>query len=266
MRTWAPRRSRQRLRRRLRPITGELVIEQRFRGPPFSGQGGYSAGLVAERIQADCASVTLRLPPPLDRPLTRAEGDDGTVRLFDGDQLIAEGAPADLDLDVPAPITLEQAHAAEQHSPWADRHPFPDCFGCGPNRSQEEAVAITVGAVEGATVRGHQLYAGTWTPLAEFADAGAVTPLFVWAALDCPTSWPALPPGANVAVLGRLTCRLIAAIKPEVTHTVIAWHVGSEGRKHRGAAAIHTPSGELCAYSEGLWIELRDPATMGAKV
>jgi len=31
------------------------------------------------------------------------------------------------------------------------------------------------------------------------------------------------------------------------------------------AAAIHGPGGELCAYSEGLWIELRDPAQFGAK-
>ena len=127
-------------------------------------------------------------------------------------------------------------------------------------------MAITIGAVRGATLADHPLYAGAWTPLAEFAGHdGAVAPLYAWSALDCPTGWPAIPPTANVSVLARLTCKLIAPIEPEVTHTVIAWHVGSEGRKHRGAAAIHTPNGELCAYGEGLWIELRDPATMGAK-
>ena len=45
---------------------------------------------------------------------------------------------------------------------------------------------------------------------------------------------------------------------------VVAWELGHDGRKHLGAAAIHGPAGELCAYSEGLWIELRDPAAMGA--
>ena len=246
-------------------MADQVVIERHFRGPPFSGQGGYSAGLVAEAIESPSASVMLRLPPPLDKPLTRA-ADDGRVLLLDGDQLVAEGSVADLELEVPDPVTLEVARESEKHSPWADRHPFPECFGCGPERSQNEAVAITVGAVAGAQVHGHQLFAGTWTPIAEFAGADGVEPVFTWAALDCPTSWPALPPGAGVAVLGRLSCRLVAPIQPEVTHTVIAWHVGSEGRKHRGAAAIHSPGGELCAYSEGLWIELRDPSTMGAKV
>ena len=78
------------------------------------------------------------------------------------------------------------------------------------------------------------------------------------------------PAGANlpldgVSVLGRLTCRLVAPIEPGVAHTVVAWPISDDGRKHLGGCAIHAPDGALCAYSAGLWIELRDPATMGAQ-
>lgn len=49
-----------------------LVIDARFNGPVGSGNGGYTAGLVASRLAAPpghTAQVTLRVPPPLDTPL-----------------------------------------------------------------------------------------------------------------------------------------------------------------------------------------------------
>jgi hypothetical protein len=242
-------------------VADQVVIERRFRGPPNSGQGGYSCGLVAEHIDAPSAAVSLRLPPPLERELHFEHGDDANVALLDGDALVAEGAPVDLALDAPDPVPLEQARTASAANRWLDRHPFPGCFGCGPQRSQDEAVAITVGPLDAS-----DLFAGPWTPLAEFADeGGAVAKRFVWAALDCPTAVPAVPLEAPASVLGRLTGRLIAPIEPERPHTVVAWLIGHDGRKHRGGVAIHAPDGQLCAYAEGLWIELRDPSAMGAK-
>src|SRR4051812_10729552 len=239
-------------------MTNDVVIERRFRGPPDSGQGGYSCGLVAEQIAADCATVTLRNPPPLERSLTL----DGP-RLFDGGTLIAEGEASDLQLDVPDPVPLEVARRAAANPFWDQHvHPFPGCFGCGPERSQDEAVAILMGQAQD----GERLMAGVWTPAADFADSdGNVRKAFVWAALDCPTATGANLPTDGVSVLGRLTCRVVAPIAPGVTHTVVAWPISDDGRKHVGGAAIHDPDGRLCAYSAGLWIELRDPATMGAK-
>src|SRR3954449_9956903 len=101
------------------------MIQRRFRGPPNSAQGGYACGLVAERIEGPSAAVSLRLPPPLERPLAFRAGDDGTVAMLDGDALVAEGAPADLTLDVPDPVPLEQARTAAAANAWLDRHPFP---------------------------------------------------------------------------------------------------------------------------------------------
>jgi hypothetical protein len=242
-------------------VPGGVVIDRRFRGPPDSGQGGYTCGLLAECVEGSSAAVRLHVPPPLERPLDISSAEDGTVELRDGDRLVAEGAPAQLVLDVPPPVPPHQAEQASAECPWVDRHPFPSCFGCGPERSQDEAVAIAMGAVAGT-----DHFAAPWTPLAEFADeSGAVAARFVWAALDCPTAAPAVPAEAPACVLGRLTGRLVAPVRPGRLHTVMAWPGGHDGRKHRGAAAIYGPAGELCACSEGLWIELRDPSTMGAK-
>jgi hypothetical protein len=238
-----------------------IVIGRRFRGPPNSAQGGYACGLVAEHVEGSCAAVSLQLPPPLERPLEMRWRDDDTVALLDGDRLIAEGASAELVLDVPGPVSLDQAERASADCPWVERHPFPGCFGCGPERSQDEAVAIAMGSVAGSEV-----FAAPWTPVADFADeSGAVAARFVWAALDCPTAAPAVPPDSAACVLGRLTACLLAPVRPERIHTVVAWLVDHDGRKHRGAAAIHASDGQLCAYSEGLWIELRDPSAMGAR-
>jgi hypothetical protein len=235
-----------------------VVIERRFRGPRDSAHGGYACGLLAERVQGPGAAVSLRAPPPLGRPLEIIRGEEETAVLRDGDRVLAEAMPADPRLELPGPVSLAQAEAASAACPWVERHPFPGCFGCGPERSQSEAVAIEMGPVAGRDV-----FAAPWTPLAEFAAAGgAVAPLFVWSALDCPTAAAAVLADARPSVLARLEGRLLAPVVPGAAHTVVAWLLAHEGRKHRGAAAIYAPDGEPCAYSEGLWIELRDPVAM----
>ncbi len=239
-------------------MADSVVIERRFRGPRDSAHGGYACGLLAERVQAPGAAVSLRAPPPLERPLQILRGADGTAVLRDGERVLAEAAPADPRLELPEPVSLAQAEAASAACPWVGLHPFPGCFGCGTERTQEEAVAIHMGPVPD-----QDLFAAPWTPLAEFAgEDGAVAPVFVWSALDCPTAAAAVLADARPSVLARLEGRLLAPVVPGVPHTVLAWLLAHEGRKHRGAAAIYAPDGEPCAYSEGLWIELRDPTTM----
>ncbi len=62
----------------------EIVVAERFCGPSESGNGGYTCGLVAAFIDGP-AQVTLRKPPPLDRPLTIQVNPDATVSLLDRD-------------------------------------------------------------------------------------------------------------------------------------------------------------------------------------
>ena len=75
-----------------------IVIATRFRGPLTSGNGGYAAGLLAEHVDAAAVEVTLRLPPPLERPLRVRPSGDGVV-LLDADAVVAEAHPAWLELD-----------------------------------------------------------------------------------------------------------------------------------------------------------------------
>ena len=241
-----------------------IVIPRRFNGPPDYGHGGYSCGVVAVEVDARVASVSLRRPPPLDTAMELRRSEDGTVAaLHDGD-VVAEGARAELSLDVPEPVSVEEARVARSRNEWTDRHPFPTCFGCGTQRDRAEAIATIMGPVEGRT----GLVADTWVPQTEFADAdGHVQPLFVWAALDCPTGGAAIAPGDGPHVLARLTADpAIAPVRAGEEHIVMAWPTRRQGRKTWGAAALLSADGQVCAVGEGLWLALRDPSTHGARV
>ncbi len=241
-----------------------VTIPRRFNGPPDFGHGGYSCGVVATRVSAQVASVSLRRPPPLDIPLAVRRGENGQVALLDGDDVVAEGEPAQLDVEVPEPVGIEEARAARSRNPWLKRHPFPTCFGCGTERDRAEAIATVLGQVAGRD----DLVADTWVPQPEFAsDDGLIDPLFVWAALDCPSGAGAIEPDTGPHVLARLTANPgVAPVLAGEEHVVIGWLRDSDGRKRWGGSALLTASGEVCAVAEGLWIQLRDPATHGARV
>jgi hypothetical protein len=244
-------------------MTETVTIPRRFNGPPDLGHGGYSCGSVAVLVDADVASVSLRRPIPLDTPLAVSRGDEGRVALYEGEEVAAEGEPATLDFEIPEPVGVEEARAARQRNPWIHSHPFPTCFGCGTRRDRDEAIATILGPVEGR----ENVIADTWVPQAEFAgEDGVVTPLFVWAALDCPTG-SVIEQDTGAHVLARLTVDPgRAPVRAGEEHVLMAWRRAREGRKTWGAAALMTAEGEVCGISEGLWIALRDPATHGAEV
>lgn len=238
----------------------DITIAKRFCGPPASGNGGYTCGRVAALV-GNPAEVTLRMPPPLDMPLRVERGDGGAVRVLHGDQLVAEGKPATLDLDVPAPPPLEEARAAGRRFSGLQHHPYATCFVCGPNRHERDGLRIFCGPWRDGMV------AGTWTPDATLDDGkGFVAPEFLWSAIDCPGSWsvigrddPDAPAGfvSPGALLGRLTGRLLRPARVGEECTVIGWFLGGEGRKYHVGTAIHARTGELVACSKGTWIALK---------
>ena len=71
-------------------MTAPLVVAPRFCGPPDSANGGYASGLIAACLDGQ-AEITLRRPPPLARPMAVERDGEGSVRVLDGDVLIAEG-------------------------------------------------------------------------------------------------------------------------------------------------------------------------------
>jgi len=233
-------------------VTETVVIDPRFRGPPDSANGGYSCALAARGIEGP-AEVTLRSPPPLGQALHREQREDGVALLDEGGSLIAEARPAAVDLDVPAAISLEAAvHAAERY-PWRDRHPYPTCFVCGPDRDPGDGLGIFPGPIEDGT-----LYAAPWTPAAEFAtDDGSVREEFVWAALDCPGGIVTdLLGDVGRILLGRLAADLRRPVAAGHPHVIQAWPLGRDGRKLRTATALFTARGELLATASALWIEV----------
>jgi hypothetical protein len=166
-------------------MTGSLVIVSRFCGPPDSGNGGYVCGLIAGYLDGP-AEVTLRQPPPLETTLTLEHDADGSIRVRDGQTLIAEAtsslnAPA---LQLPDPVSVQQARSAGARSHLRlhpGQHPFPTCFVCGPDRRPGDGLRIMVGPVAG-----RELSADLWYPAADLTSAnGHVRPEFIWAALDC---------------------------------------------------------------------------------
>jgi hypothetical protein len=230
-----------------------VVIAQRFNGPPHSGHGGYSAGCVAALVDGPVAEVTLRRPPPLgvELAVTRA---DGAAAVLDGDELVASARPVSLDVDGPPPVGVEAAAAAAGRFAWEHDHPFPTCFGCGPERDPADALCLFTGPV------GDGRFAVPWTPPVWSGD-GVVDPVFAWAALDCPSSAPVHGTISAPVVLGRLTVALEAPIEIGAPHVIQSWLEGSEGRKRHTAVALYTAEGERRAAGRAVWVELARPLT-----
>lgn len=217
-----------------------MRIRGRFNGPPGSGHGGYTAGLIAAGLpHGGPVTVNLRKPPPLERDLVLVAGE---VR--DGDTLIATVEPAAGIADPPPPVTPEVAAAAALSADEVRKdHPFPTCFGCGPDR--DDGLALYAGPA------GDGRFAAAWTP-EDRVDA----PL-VWAALDCPSSAPAAEPGNRVPiVLARFSVAIAALPRAGEPHAITSRLLSRDGRKRRSAVGLHDADGRCLAHGEALWITL----------
>jgi hypothetical protein len=228
-----------------------VVIAPQFNGPPGSGHGGYSCGCAAALVAGRAAEVTLRRPPPLGVGLDVTRDGDGASLVHAG-AIVASARPAELELDAPAPVGVEEACAASARFAWEHDHPFPTCFGCGPERDESDALRLFTGPV------GDGRFAVPWTPPPWTGD-GAVDPVFVWAALDCPSSAPAHGTIDAPVVLGRLTASLEGRVEVGAPHVIVSWLERSEGRKRLTGVALFSAEGERRAAARAVWVELARP-------
>ena len=241
-------------------MTDSLVIAPRFCGPPDSGNGGYVCGLIAGYLDGP-AEVTLRVPPPLQTPLTVERSGLGSVRILDGGTLIAEatcvpGGPA---LQLPGPVSVQQAQSAGARSQLRLRpklHPYPTCFACGPDRVPGDGLRIMVGRVTG-----RELSADVWYPDGELAAGnGCVRPEFMWAALDCAGGVGAIGDAVSEGtpfLLGRLTAHQNGDVHAGEPHVVVGWRLAEQGRKLLAGSAVYAPSGQAVWVAQATWIRPR---------
>jgi hypothetical protein len=214
-----------------------VMIEERYRGPARSANGGYAAGRLAAFVDGP-AEVTLRLPPPLGRPLTVVE-DDGRVLLCDGDAVVAEAERCAPGIDPPAPPTLAEAEDAEtRHVRWGGEN-FSECFSCG---VRPDGLCIHVGGV-----KGRDLHAAAWT-------AREVSPEVVWAAIDCAGAYAVGGPGRGDVLLGRMAAEIHRLPEEGERCVVASWPLGEDGRKLHAGTALFTGEGELLALARQTWI------------
>jgi hypothetical protein len=215
----------------------EIVIARRFRGPAGSANGGYACGRLAAFVDGP-AEVTLRLPPPLERPL-RVERDGERVLLLDGEALVAEARPAVVEVEPPEPPSFEEASAAAL--PGGDSEsPFPECFVCG--RDREDGLRIFPGRWNGGV-------AAAWIP-----DAELCAPEFVWAALDCPGAYAALDSVRGEPLLGRMAARVLALPQPGERCVAVGLPGGADGRKLFPTTALFGEGGRVLGVARQTWI------------
>jgi hypothetical protein len=227
-----------------------VVIEERFCGPPDSGNGGYVCGVMAGILGQE-AEVTLRRPPPIGRAMVVRPSAKEGITLFDGEEVVAEAVPGRLQIEPPDPVSSSQAAEAARHYPGFARHSFPTCFVCGPERGEGDGLRIFPGPVAG-----RQVFAAPWTPDWSLAGTdGLVRPEFLWAALDCPGAFANGFPRSTM-VLGRLAVQLLEAVRPEQQCVAVAWSEGVEGRKHFAGTALFGANADLVAVARATWIQI----------
>ncbi len=192
--------------------------------------------------------MDLRAPPPLDRPM-RLEIEADATRLCLGEQLIAQARREPLELELPTPPSLDEAHALSKHYIGFETHLLETCFVCGTKRAEHDGLEIFAGRREpDAPV------AAPWTPAADLGDAeGLVEARYLWAALDCPGYFGGLAK-AELALLARMTARVARRPPVEEPLVVMGWSRGREGRKIHAGTAIFDAAGEALAWSQQLWV------------
>src|SRR5258706_609877 len=153
----------------------------------MSRASGYIAGLLGQHLDGP-ARVSLDASIPVDHAFGVERLADGRVVLSDGAAVLAHAEPAVLQLEPPTPPSFAEAQWASERYLGFTEHAAPECFVCGPAREWGDGLAIFPGPLP----RRH-LVAAPWAPDPTLFDRrGTVRPEFVWAALDCPSSFALL--------------------------------------------------------------------------
>lgn len=234
----------------------EVRVPARFTGPPTSGNGGWSAGALAELVGAQAApvdgrgdpvvTVQLRRPPPLDTGLLVRTEAEWTLALDPDGETVLRARLGDPDPPPVPPVDAATARAAQATYPGLREHPFPTCFSCGTDREPGDGLRIFPGPVD--PVEGAARVAATWVPAGDVGgpDADLAT---TWAAVDCVGAW-ALDSGARLLVLGQVTTRVYRRPRAGVEHVVVGLAGPVEGRRHHATTSLYDDRGLLAGTAQ----------------
>jgi hypothetical protein len=249
-----------------------IMIDRRYRGPANSGNGGYVCGRLAQHMPG-VAEVTLRAPPPLEKPLDVVATDDGLWELRDGATLLATGRAASIELTGLEQASFDEASAAELLTPVKPQeHPMPVCFVCGPARTPGDGLRLFPGPLARQTGEASVVLAATWIPDPTLAaEDGLVAPEFLWSALDCPTGYACgydRQSGhfdGTPLLLGRMSARIEARPRPGERCVITTWPTGRDGRKRLAEGAAYGEDGTLLAVARATWIAVDREVQIGRR-
>lgn len=238
-----------------------MIIEPHYNGPHAVGHGGTSAGRFAELVEADAACVRFHRPVPLGTELVPvAAADAGAVTLTSGEQAIATVSPLARPLAV-APMPMPARDAIERaERTWLDDrdgdHLCPTCFGCG-----HERLVGGLGLRPGRAAA-DDLFACRWRP----EGIGRLPAWLVWAALDCPTGFPALQGLApdQAIVTGELAVQILEPVHAGRTYRILSRLVDTDGRRRQVEAALYRADGRRSALARATWLTVPRPAAIDA--
>lgn len=238
-----------------------ITIDHRFVGPPNMTQGGYISGILAMCLDCETVEVTMRNPTPMGKPLTLDVSTPDRVFLYDGEKLLNEARPAELNLQIPKVISLEEAEKASLRHVF--EMPYPNCFGCGSARSEDDGLQLRSGPV-----KGRDLVAIDWRPLSAAVGAAEGMPVpqpIVWAAMECPIARAmelgALKKPGELVVLGRMTTRVRKLPNVGSHYFFMGWPIGREGRKIQLGGSLYGEDGQSLVETSLTFVTLREGVT-----
>jgi hypothetical protein len=233
-------------------VSEAIVIDECYCGAPGLANDGYVAGLLATRIGVS-ADASFRRPVPLGRELQIDRTGDG-VSLYAAGECLVEVKRIDLQLPVPAPPSLAEAHAAAARYLGRRSHlRFAHCFGCGVERAEGEGLRIFAGPA----ARADGAYAAPWVPVPALIDErGVVRPEFVWTALGCSGGFALMGDDAALVLLpSRLAARIDALPRAGEPYIVMAWVIERGPGRHVTGTALFAAQGHLLALGRAQWLE-----------
>ncbi len=232
-----------------------LLVPHHFHGPPDSGNGGYTCGLIAEALDFT-PQITLRKPIPLNSPLQLSQQADGSYQLLqeqDNSLVSSIAVAGDFLLEVPEAISFEAATAAsQQYLGHRAVLAYPSCFVCGVQRAAGEGLHIYAGSVPNSAY-----YAAPWVPATQLATTdGFIPPRYIWAALDCPGAYAAMGKTVKNLLLGRMSAQKYHPLLAGQQSVLMAWLMAQEGRKYHTGTALYDDQGRCLAKALATWIEV----------